>query len=246
MSFLVVAISRSGLCHFLPKHGIQVGRLHTMGVHISFSINITASEVLLPPKWPLVFLSSWCTKLGAPKWAKKSVRYREIYRRDTISRYQSQKFGMWIQLTSRYIVSCDIAWYGTWYPDIYRETMSHRITSKHQANTNSTKTHHLVAAFSFFFSALSLPSSSLVLRLAFLVVLLLSIRWTHHRTDRTASKQQRCPLRTRPAAWACTFVFVSFFIFFSFIFFPCLFSFLIPGINTKAFFGNFTTVKLPR
>ena len=121
-----------------------------MGVHISFSINITASEVL-PPKWPLVFLSSWCTKLGAPKWAKKSVRYREIYRRDTISRYQSQKFGMWIQLTSRYIVSCDIAWYGIWYHDIYRDTMSHWITSKHQANTNSTKTHHLVAVYSCFF-----------------------------------------------------------------------------------------------
>ena len=29
--------------------------------------------------------------------------------------------------------------------------MSHQITSKHQANTNSTKTHHLVAVYSCFF-----------------------------------------------------------------------------------------------
>ena len=39
MSFSVVAIS---------KHGIQVGRLRTMGVHIYLPINITASEVLPP------------------------------------------------------------------------------------------------------------------------------------------------------------------------------------------------------
>ena len=55
---------------------------------------------------------------------------------------------------SRYIVSCDIAWYGAWYHDISRYTMrhhTHRITSKHQANKNSTKTHHLVAVYSCFF-----------------------------------------------------------------------------------------------
>ena len=49
MSFSVVAISRSGLCYFLSKHGIQVGRLRTVGVHIHFPINVNASEVL-PPK----------------------------------------------------------------------------------------------------------------------------------------------------------------------------------------------------
>ena len=98
-----------------------------------------------------IFLLSWCTKPGAPNWAKNCVCYREIYRRDTISRDQSQKFGIWIQLISRYIVSCDIAWYGIWYHDRYRDTMSHRITSKHQANTKSTKTHHVVAVFSCFF-----------------------------------------------------------------------------------------------
>ena len=45
-SFLVVAISRSGLCYFLSKRGVQVGRLRTMGVPIYFPVNITASEVL--------------------------------------------------------------------------------------------------------------------------------------------------------------------------------------------------------
>ena len=49
-----------------------------------------------------------------------------------------------------------------------------------------------------FFSALSLPSSSLVVRLAFLVVLLF-IRWTHHRAGRTTCKHQPCPLRNRPS-----------------------------------------------
>ena len=46
MSFLVVAILRSGLCYFLSKRGIQVGRLRTMGVHIYPPINIAGSEVL--------------------------------------------------------------------------------------------------------------------------------------------------------------------------------------------------------
>ena len=47
MSFLVV-ISRRGLCYSLSKHGVQVGRLRTMGVHTYFPINITASEVQPP------------------------------------------------------------------------------------------------------------------------------------------------------------------------------------------------------
>ena len=73
-----------------------------------------------------------------------------------------------------------------------------------------------------FFSALSLPSSWLVLGLAFFVVFLLSISWTHHRADRTTSKQQPRPPKTRPAPWAHV-CFVSFSIFFSFHFFPSLF-----------------------
>ena len=109
----------------------------------------------------------------APNWAKSCVGYREIFRRDTISRYQSQKFGIWIRILwyrmiwdmiSRYIAIC--------------RSISHRITSKHEANTNSTRTHHLDAVYSCFFCFVS-ASSWLVLRLAFFVVLLLSISWTH-------------------------------------------------------------------
>ena len=78
-----------------------------------------------------------------------------------------------------------------------------------------------------FFSALSLPSSSLVVRLAFLVVLLF-IRWTHHRAGRTTCKHQPCPLRNRPSPWAHVFLFVFFIFFVHFLLFR-LFSFLIPG-----------------
>ena len=56
----------------------------------------------------------------------------------------------------------------------------------------------LFFVFYFFTCRLSLPSSWLALRLAFFAAFLLSISWTHHRTDR-ASKQQPCLLRTRPA-----------------------------------------------
>ena len=82
-----------------------------------------------------------------------------------------------------------------------------------------------------FFFGFSLPSSWLVLGLEFFVVFQLSISWTHHGTDRTTSKQQRCPPKTRPAPWAHV-CFVSFFVFFllvfSFLSFR-LFSFLVPG-----------------
>ena len=82
-----------------------------------------------------------------------------------------------------------------------------------------------------FFSALSLPSSWRVLRLAFFVVLLLSISCTHHRTDRTTGKQQPCPLGTRPAPWAHVcfcFTFNFFLLLFPFpVFFPSWY--LVPG-----------------
>ena len=35
----------------------------------------------------------------------------------------------------------------------------------------------------------------------FFVVLLLPIRWTHHRTDCITSKHQPCPFMTRPTTW---------------------------------------------
>ena len=83
----------------------------------------------------------------------------------------------------------------------------------------------------FGFSSVSPPSSLFFSFLLFsclpsgLIVIIVSsfcwsITWTYHRTDRT-SKQQPCPLGTRPAL-ECIFVFVSF-LFLSFLF--CFFCF---------------------
>ena len=81
------------------------------------------------------------------------------------------------------------------------------------------------------FFLLCLPSSWLVFRLAFFFVLLLSISWTHHRTDRTTSKQQPCPLRPWPAPWArVCFCFI--FHFFPFIFSISLYFFLLMVLLT--------------
>ena len=58
---------------------------------------------------------------------------------------------------------------------------------------------HFSIFFLFLFLSLSAVSALILARrLAFFAVFLLSISWTHHRTDRT-SKQQPCLLRTRPA-----------------------------------------------
>ena len=81
-----------------------------------------------------------------------------------------------------------------------------------------TPDHHKTPCCGLRFAlALSLPSSWLVVRLAFFVVLLLPIRWTHHGTDRTTSKHQL--LTTRPAIWVHD-CFCSVFLFY----FPCLLS----------------------
>ena len=48
------------------------------------------------------------------------------------------------------------------------------------------------------FALTTLPSSCLASCLAYFVVLLLPIRWTHHMTDRTTSKHQHCLLVARP------------------------------------------------
>ena len=103
--------------------------------------------------------------------------------------------------------------------------ISHRITQKPKARTTSTKPTTLLRS-TFCFGFLSLPSSCLVSRLAFFVVRLLPIRWTHHRTDRTTSKHQPCPLVIRPPTWVhdcfcCVFLFSIF---------PCLFSLLVTHI----------------
>ena len=82
--------------------------------------------------------------------------------------------------------------------------------------------------------------SCFVSRLAFFVVLLLPMSWTHYRTDRTTSKHQPCPLMTRPATWAhdcfcCVFVF-SFFP----VSFPLLYLYRMVSVTrySKHFLGS--------
>ena len=89
-------------------------------------------------------------------------------------------------------------------------TGSSQNTRQKQPQRKPTTLLRSSVSFCFFVSALFF--SCLVFRLAFIVVLLLSISWAHHRTDRTTSKQQPCPLTTRSATRA--HVFVSFFIFY--------------------------------
>ena len=112
--------------------------------------------------------------------------------------------------------------------NICRETMSDGITSKHQANTNSTKTHHRVVVFSCFFrrrlcphvglssiwpfpSSFCCPSDGHVIGL------------TYH--------QQTATLSPKDSAWSMSMYVCFCFIFhvLLFSFFPCHFSFLIPG-----------------
>ena len=76
------------------------------------------------------------------------------------------------------------------------------------------------------FSALSLPSSWLWSSGLF-VVLLLSISWTHNKTDRITSVPSGLGLVPERMH-----VFFFHFSFFFFSFFPCLFSFLMPGSST--------------
>ena len=76
------------------------------------------------------------------------IRYHDVSPKKSghgynVSIYRSFWYRMIWDMISRHIAT-------------YHAT-SHRITSKHQVNTNSTKTHHLVAVYSCFFSALSLP-----------------------------------------------------------------------------------------
>ena len=113
------------------------------------------------------------------------VRYRAIFRRDTISRYPSQKNWIWIRYLdiSHLVISDDTGYDLTICRDIYH-AMSHRMTSKHQVNANSTKTHNLVAVYSSFFWLCLCPHLGLSAVCPFFAVLLLFIRWTHHRTGR--------------------------------------------------------------
>ena len=101
---------------------------------------------------------------------------------------------------SRYIVSCDIVWYGTWSRDISPYIMRYHTGSprnnghvpiERNPTTSSQSTLTLVGL---------VPSLILACKAVF-VFLLLSISWTHHRADRT-TKPQRFPLRTRRSPWA--------------------------------------------
>ena len=96
-------------------------------------------------------------------------------------------------------------------------------------NPNSTKTHHLVAVYSCFFRLCLCPHLRCV-RVAFFCrssavhQLDTSWDWPYHQQTATSSSPDS------PAPWAHACLFWCHFSFF--LFFPCLFSFLIPGINT--------------
>ena len=106
-----------------------------------------------------------------------SVRYREIFRRNTISRYQSSKFGIYGYDILIYRI---LLYHMIWdmisrYIAIYH-AVSHRITPKQQARNSQPRCGLLfvlvlcicpLLGFSFFRPAIS---------------------GTHHRTDRTISK----------------------------------------------------------
>ena len=100
--------------------------------------------------------------------------------------------------TSRYVVSCDITWYGIWDHDISRyimryDTGSPRNTTQIQIQRKPTTSLRSTPVF----SALSPPLSWLVLRLAFFVVILLSISWTHHLVMDRPYHQQTATLSPR-------------------------------------------------
>ena len=116
---------------------------------------------------------------------------------------------------SRYIAIC--------------HAMSHWITSIHQENTNSTKTHHLVAVYSSFFRLCLCPHLGLSYVGPFLSSLccpsaghIIGLTVPPANSNLVPSGLRLLPDRM--------FVFASFFFSFLFFsFFPCLFSFLIPG-----------------
>ena len=155
-----------------------------------------------------------------------------------MSWYQSQKFGIWIQyLDISYLVrSHDTGYDITVNRDIWSD-ITPRITSEHQANTNSQETHHLVPVYSCFFRLCPCPYLGLSSVWPFLsssccpparhIMIGLTV-------PPAISKQQPCPLRTRLAPWAHVF-FASFFYFFPYFFsfpayFPCWDTwYLVPG-----------------
>ena len=79
-------------------------------------------------------------------------------------------------------------WYGIWYHRLSRYIMRYHTGSPQ--NTKQTQFLRKPTTLlwpTFCSGSLSLPSSCLVFGLAFFVVLLLPIRWTHHRTDQNTN-----------------------------------------------------------
>ena len=131
--------------------------------------------------------------------------------------------GIWIQYLdiSSIVISHDMGYDVTIYRDMSCDITLHHLKTQGNYTFNENPTPRCGLHLSF--SVLSLPSSWLVLRLAFFVTLLLSVSWIYCRTDRTR-KQQPCPLRTQPAPLEhdC-FCFIFHFVSFCFLSFPVCF-----------------------
>ena len=107
--------------------------------------------------------------------------------------------------------------------------ISHRITSKHQVNTNSTKTHHLVVVYSCFFRLCLCPHLGLCSVRPFLSSfscpsarhIIIGLTVPPATSNRVLSGLTLLPERM--------FVLFHFSFFFIFSLISCLLSFLLPG-----------------
>ena len=134
---------------------------------------------------------SWCTKRGAPNSGQKNVFGIEEYF-DISPKNSGNGYNISIYRILRYRMIGDTKYDITIYRDVSCDTTPDHLETP-GVNTNSTKTHYLVAVYSCFFRLCLCPHLGCV-RQAFFAVLLLSISWTHHKTDRITSKQQPCAL----------------------------------------------------
>ena len=143
------------LCYFFEaRHPSRPTAYPRVGVHIFFLLNIAASEVL-PPNNHFLFYSRGAQNLVHLTGQKNvfdienffdEIRCLDISPKNSgygynISIYRILRYRMIWDIISRYIATY--------------HAISHRITSKHQAYTNSTKTHYFVAVYSCFFGFVS-------------------------------------------------------------------------------------------
>ena len=169
----------------------QYGRIY---VFCNRYISITASEVLPPNNHHIVYSL-------APNWAKNSVRYQEIFRRDTISRYQSQQLGIWIQYldVSHLVVSHDMVYDINIYRDISFDIAPGHLGTPGKYKFNENPSPRCGLLFFFFHpgvcphlglsSVWSLPSSFCCPPAGHVIALTVP-----------PNKEQPYPLRNRPAA----------------------------------------------